>query len=119
MLLIGWCGQTVTLPIAINAFGNSAGAYVVLFISSTTFCILFGVIMAYKHFKGQISSETYAFLRKSSNFKYLVFVGVRFFYYKKILIKKLKKITNGMNGFLIVFSASPIRVPPVLQPILL
>lgn len=25
-----------------------------------------------------------------------------------------EKVTNGMNGFLIVFSASPLRVPPVL-----
>lgn len=79
MLLIGWCGQTVTLPIAIFTFGNSAGAYVVLFLSSTSFCILFGSMMAYKHLKGQISSETYSFLRKSSNFKYLVFVGVIIF----------------------------------------
>jgi len=96
--------QQISMPIAIWTFGNTAGAYAILLICSTFFNVIFWIWTYIRYTKNQISKETFDNLKFGTKiFWMIIAVGV----------------CDALNGILTVFSSSPKRVPPVLQPILL
>ena len=98
----------IFMPLLLFTFGGAAGVYPVVFICSILFNLIFWPVVIYRHFKDKIANEKLGIKPKrgfiTRNFtRKLIWIG----------------ILDGSNGILSVFSSSPLRVPPVLQPIIL
>ena len=114
--VIGNVGQVVLLDLFISSFSNynnscektdsTTGPYFVLLFCSILFNIGFWPVVAVKHFAGRtsigITPETWEYTMSKRHWK-LILIGV----------------FDALNGYMMVYSSPPSRVPSDLQPILL
>jgi len=98
----------IFMPLLLFTFGGAAGVYPVVFICSILFNLIFWPVCIYRHFKEKIENKKLGITTKRG------FI-TRDFTSKLIWIG----FFDASNGILSVFSSSPMRVPPVLQPIIL
>eukprot|EP01114_Cavostelium_apophysatum_P006835 TRINITY_DN18338_c0_g1_i1.p1 TRINITY_DN18338_c0_g1~~TRINITY_DN18338_c0_g1_i1.p1 ORF type:complete len:212 (+),score=23.18 TRINITY_DN18338_c0_g1_i1:41-676(+) len=97
--IIGGIGQQIILPIYLSTFGHLVGAYWVLWFSSFSFTVIFGIAAVFQYFKGAVTGE----MRRWKWIPYLMLIG----------------LFDSMNGFMTVYSSFLGRVPGALQSILL
>jgi len=98
----------IFMPLLLFTFGGTAGVYPVVFICALFFNLIFWPIVLYRHFKESRENKVSGIIPKKGfltrNFtSKLIWIG----------------LYDASNGVLSVFSSSPARVPPVLQPIIL